>query len=163
LRFSQPQLWMLPSSEIQRCVVRMWADISEERITSIFRVENQPSKKTACMRWLDNDFRRWKLGRGGGYVPPKRQFTCWLHGAVSQDIATFIKHLSSVFVGCITNIRFKPCNIGIRCVCRKDDVVAEIWLSWEIHTTFWLKTPNEESNPKRKGVIKIDLKEGLLW
>jgi hypothetical protein len=33
-------------------VVPMWTDASEECITSIFRAENQPSKKTACSRWL---------------------------------------------------------------------------------------------------------------
>jgi hypothetical protein len=32
----------------------MWTDVSEERITSIFRVENEPSKKPACSRWLDS-------------------------------------------------------------------------------------------------------------
>jgi hypothetical protein len=28
------------------------SDVSEERITSIFRVENQQSKKPVCSRWL---------------------------------------------------------------------------------------------------------------
>jgi hypothetical protein len=30
----------------------MITDDSEERITSTFRVENEPSKKAACNRWL---------------------------------------------------------------------------------------------------------------
>jgi hypothetical protein len=30
----------------------MWTDVSEERISSTFRIENQPSKKTACSRCL---------------------------------------------------------------------------------------------------------------
>jgi hypothetical protein len=44
---------MLLSSGIQRRLVRMRIHVSEEYITSIFRVENQPSKKQACSRWLD--------------------------------------------------------------------------------------------------------------
>jgi hypothetical protein len=43
---------LLPPHGIYRRVVCMWTDVSEERITSIFRVENQPSKKPACIRWL---------------------------------------------------------------------------------------------------------------
>jgi hypothetical protein len=31
----------------------MLINVSEERITSFFRVENQPSKKPGCSRWLD--------------------------------------------------------------------------------------------------------------
>jgi hypothetical protein len=45
-------LLILPSSGIQRRVVRMWTDFSDESITSIFRFENQPSKKPACSKWL---------------------------------------------------------------------------------------------------------------
>jgi hypothetical protein len=30
----------------------LWTDVSEEHVTSIFRVENQPCKKTRCSRWL---------------------------------------------------------------------------------------------------------------
>jgi hypothetical protein len=30
----------------------MWTYISEERVSSIFRVENYPSKKPACSKWL---------------------------------------------------------------------------------------------------------------
>jgi hypothetical protein len=36
---------MLPSSGIQRRVVCMGTDVSEERITSIFRVEEQAARK----------------------------------------------------------------------------------------------------------------------
>jgi hypothetical protein len=32
-------------------VVRIGTDVSEERIISIFRVENQPSKEPACSRY----------------------------------------------------------------------------------------------------------------
>jgi hypothetical protein len=42
----------LPSSAIQRRVVSMWTDVSEESITYTFRVENQPSKKPVCSRCL---------------------------------------------------------------------------------------------------------------
>jgi hypothetical protein len=50
LRFSQQFLCMLPSSGIHRRVVCMWTIVSEECITSIFRAENQLSKKPACSR-----------------------------------------------------------------------------------------------------------------
>jgi hypothetical protein len=43
---------MLPSSEIQRRVIRMRKDVSEERITSIFRIKQQQSKKPEYSRWL---------------------------------------------------------------------------------------------------------------
>jgi hypothetical protein len=43
---------MLPSCGIQLRIVHMRTDISYERITSIFRVENQPSKKSAFSMWL---------------------------------------------------------------------------------------------------------------
>jgi hypothetical protein len=36
---------MLPSSVIHNFAVCMWTDVSEERITFIFRFENHPSKK----------------------------------------------------------------------------------------------------------------------
>jgi hypothetical protein len=50
-RFSQRYLRMLPSSGLCS-VIPMWTDASEERITSICRVQNQPNKKPACSRWL---------------------------------------------------------------------------------------------------------------
>jgi hypothetical protein len=37
LRFSQRQLWILSSSGIQRLVVHLWTEVSEEYITSTFR------------------------------------------------------------------------------------------------------------------------------
>jgi hypothetical protein len=46
-------------------------DVSEESITSIFRVENNPSRK-ACTRWLA----RWS--------------TYGLHGAVFHKMAAFV-------------------------------------------------------------------------
>jgi hypothetical protein len=38
---------VLPSSELQRSAICVWTDVSEKHITSIFRVEYQPSKKPA--------------------------------------------------------------------------------------------------------------------
>jgi hypothetical protein len=43
---------MLPSSWIERRVVRMRIYVSKERITTIFRVINQPSKKPAYSKNL---------------------------------------------------------------------------------------------------------------
>jgi hypothetical protein len=53
-------------------------DVSEERIASIFRVEEKRRKSTseepACRQ----------------YIPPKRRLTHYLHGATSQKTAFFI-------------------------------------------------------------------------
>jgi hypothetical protein len=38
---------MFQSSDIKSRVIRKWTDVSEERIISILRVENQPSKKNS--------------------------------------------------------------------------------------------------------------------
>jgi hypothetical protein len=59
----------------------MWTDVSEARITSILKAENQPSKKPECSRRLP----KWRW-----YVPPKRRFTYELHGVISQKMAIFI-------------------------------------------------------------------------
>jgi hypothetical protein len=71
------------------CVVHMWTDVSEERITFIFRVENQPCKKafSRCLPW------RWRL-----YVPPKRRFRYGLHGDISQKMTTFLSQYISVSI-----------------------------------------------------------------
>jgi hypothetical protein len=49
----------------------MRTNVSEERITSIFGVKNQPGKKPVCSRWLG----RW--------------FMYGLQGTMHQKIATF--------------------------------------------------------------------------
>jgi hypothetical protein len=41
--------WKLPSSWIYYCVVPIWTNVSEECITSTFRVGNQPSKKNIVL------------------------------------------------------------------------------------------------------------------
>jgi hypothetical protein len=41
------------SCTIEQVIVHMSTNISEECIISIFRVENQPSKKPMCSRWLE--------------------------------------------------------------------------------------------------------------
>jgi hypothetical protein len=46
------RLWMLTLSGLERRVVRLRAGVSEESIISIFMVENYPSKKVTCSRWL---------------------------------------------------------------------------------------------------------------
>jgi hypothetical protein len=61
-----------------RRVDLVWIDVSEERITSIFRVEKSASEEPA---WAGGC--RW-------YVPPKRRFTQDLHGATSQKTTFFI-------------------------------------------------------------------------
>jgi hypothetical protein len=64
---------MLPSSGIQHRVICMLADVSES-ITSIFRVENQPSKKPGCSTW------RW-------YVSPKRPFN--IHNYLCEYLKSY--------------------------------------------------------------------------
>jgi hypothetical protein len=86
-------LFILPSSVIYSREGRMRTDVSEERITLIFRVWNQVNKKPTWIRWLgllvscSVDFRLW-IRRW--YVSPKLQFPYWLHGATSQTMAVFI-------------------------------------------------------------------------
>jgi hypothetical protein len=56
----------------------LYVNVSEERITSIFRVKNKLNKKPECnVSPVDN-------------FAPKHQFTYGLHGAVSQKMTTFI-------------------------------------------------------------------------
>jgi hypothetical protein len=61
-------------------------DVSEERITSIFRVEKSVSEEPAT-------FSRWFLAHwffypeDGGDVPPKRRFAQDLHDTTSQKTA----------------------------------------------------------------------------
>jgi hypothetical protein len=67
---------MLPRSGIQRRVVRMWTDVSKERITSIFRPG--PNTLLSCSADLRHKRLRW-------YVSPKRLLTYGPHCAMSQD------------------------------------------------------------------------------
>jgi hypothetical protein len=52
----------------------------------MFKVEHQPSKKSACSRRLGIDLRPRKWWQ----VLPKRRFTYWLHGTISQKIAIYM-------------------------------------------------------------------------
>jgi hypothetical protein len=87
LRFSRRWLWRMPSSWIRRRVYLAWTDVSEELITSIFRVE----KFASCSHLLtlvsrSRIFLPWIWRR---YISPKRRFTQDLHGATSQKMAFF--------------------------------------------------------------------------
>jgi hypothetical protein len=71
--------WKLPSSGIYRRVVRIWADVSEERIRIL------PSHLLSLVsRWTD--FRPW---RWRWHVTPKRRLIYGLHGAISQKVCNF--------------------------------------------------------------------------
>jgi hypothetical protein len=50
--------WMLPSSGIWRRGVRIWTDVSEQRIFSIFSIGNQPSNCLAT--YTLSYFRLWR-------------------------------------------------------------------------------------------------------
>jgi hypothetical protein len=105
-----------PLKGIQRRAVCTWAKVLEERITSIFRVENQPRKKpegkiclgpcctlVCCMA----DFPPW---RWRWYVPPKHQFTNGLHGAISQKMATFLTREARASDSTHTHLPSATCN-----------------------------------------------------
>jgi hypothetical protein len=80
-RFSQRWLRRVSSSGIWRCVVR-WVstDVSEDHISSIFRVEEISSAETFILPW------RWMR-----YVPPKRRLKLnGLHDVISQSTVLFI-------------------------------------------------------------------------
>jgi hypothetical protein len=63
-----------------RRVYLVWTDVSEERMTSILRVEKSASEEPT---WAGD----WRLQR---YVPPKRRFTQDLHSATSRKMACFV-------------------------------------------------------------------------
>jgi hypothetical protein len=102
LRFSQRRLRTLSYSRIYICVVRMPTDVSEENITSIYRVANQPRKKPACSTWPW----RWRW-----YIPSKCRLTYGLHCAISRKMATFKE---TAVYGCRTVKR--TCIICLRTV-----------------------------------------------
>jgi hypothetical protein len=69
----------------------MWNDASEESITLVFKVENQPNKEPACSIWLgvlcmlvacSADFPPWRWRR---YVPPKHRLTYELRRYIPDD------------------------------------------------------------------------------
>jgi hypothetical protein len=87
----------------------MWTDVSEERITSIFRVENQPRKKRSCSRWLG------KISRINS--------TYGLHGAISQKMTTFITtavRTSDPTNGSVADHLHRLCNVR-QAGCRPSD------------------------------------------
>jgi hypothetical protein len=88
---------MFPSSRIYRRVVYMWTDISEKRITSIFRVENHLLHAMLLLA----DFRSWWWR---WYVPSKRRFAFGQYGAISPKMATF-KHV--LFTICLILASFQ--------------------------------------------------------
>jgi hypothetical protein len=57
---------MSPYSGIERQVACTWTDVSEECVTSIFKVDNQPSEEQACSRWLGDTF-LWNVGSRKDY------------------------------------------------------------------------------------------------
>jgi hypothetical protein len=77
--------WILWPSGIYRHIVRMWSDVSKERMTRIFRVESQRNHLLHVGFLADFRPWRWRL-----YVTAKRLLTYRVHDAVSQKIATFI-------------------------------------------------------------------------
>jgi hypothetical protein len=80
LRLSQPSSWRVLSSGIQRRVVRRKStDVSEEHVSSIFRVWLLPASRWFLVRLI---LRPWRWG----HVPPKRRLTFnGLHGIISEN------------------------------------------------------------------------------
>jgi hypothetical protein len=89
MRFSRRWLWRMPSSGMWRRVDLVWTDVSEERITSIFRVEKSACSCSHLLTLVPRTriFLPWRWRR---YVPPKRRFTHDLHGATSQKKPFFL-------------------------------------------------------------------------
>jgi hypothetical protein len=67
----------------------MWTDVSEDRITCIFKVLGQADTFCTLISCLV-DFRTW---RWRWFVLPKRRFTYGLHGGISQEMVTFNEDL----------------------------------------------------------------------
>jgi hypothetical protein len=91
----------------------VWTYVSEKRITSIFRVENQPSKKPTCSGILpghlpyddfcSTDFWPWGWR---WYIPPKPRFTLGLQDAISQRMATSLTTAVRASNSTLWNFRF---------------------------------------------------------
>jgi hypothetical protein len=70
----------------------MWTDVSEERMTSIFRIENQPSKEPACSRWLegyipeDSNIHNHRCKNLKSYVPTKQSLNIVQFSAVCSVV-----------------------------------------------------------------------------
>jgi hypothetical protein len=67
----------------------MWTDLSEERITSNFKVENWPSKQPACSRRL-----LLHAINGDHYTPPGRRSLCRSRHRENGNIKTNLKKQS---------------------------------------------------------------------
>jgi hypothetical protein len=78
--------YMLPCSPVKE------PDVSEEHITSIFRVE----EVAACFCWF-RPCRSLQSWRWRQYVPPKRQFISKLHGVTTQKTVIHILFQESNF------------------------------------------------------------------
>jgi hypothetical protein len=75
-------------------VVRMWTNVSDEHITSVFRVENPPSKRPVCRKWSVHG-----------------------QGAISQKIAKFVttavRTSNSTWVCFCPQVTWKDaCSVG---------------------------------------------------
>jgi hypothetical protein len=79
----------ISSWRMWRRVGFVWTDVSEDRVASIFRVEESASEEPACSCRLSS---------------PKRRFTQKLHGATSQKTAFFI--VTAVKTSNLNNIFF---------------------------------------------------------
>jgi hypothetical protein len=90
MRFSEWWLWRVSSSGIW-CRVVHWVatDVSEERIASIFRVE-ELVQQTSEQAGAELILRPWIWRR---YIPPKRRVQLnGLHGVISPEDSTLRNH-----------------------------------------------------------------------
>jgi hypothetical protein len=71
--------------DVAQCSVYV-TDVSDQRITSIFRVDNQPSH-LLHIGFLLCKFPTLKME---AILPPRRRFSNELHGAISQKVPTII-------------------------------------------------------------------------
>jgi hypothetical protein len=76
LRFSRQWLWRMSSSGMWRRVDLVWTDVSEEGITSIFRVQKSASEEPA-----------WAGGCRGRFTPEKSSpVTHWTGGWLGHEL-----------------------------------------------------------------------------
>jgi hypothetical protein len=107
-----------------RCVDLVWADVSEELIASIFRVEKSASEEPAWTFMLVPRSLIFLPWRWTWYVPPKRRFIRDLHIATSQKTALFIDLFCTQF------------NLGLLVVLREKRMglcTVQIWAGFRRH------------------------------
>jgi hypothetical protein len=89
----------------------MWTDVSEERITSIFKVENQPGKKLACCRWIGRNVGHIRIARR--CIPEdgnNHNYRCDILGTSIFGTAALENHETSMLTALCLPAHLSTCN-----------------------------------------------------